>query len=372
MTQPRAFITGGAGFIGSRLAARLVDQGAEVTVFDSFLPQVHAGNPGNRARLEACGARIVEGDIRDRAAVDNALREAAPDIVYHLAAETGTGQSFDLPARYSEVNVMGTAHLIEAVRSHGPQVRRIVLAGTRAVYGEGAHVDAEGRLVTASARDDDAMASGDFEVRDARGTVLTPVATNADCSVAPASIYASSKLMQEYLLQQAFWGTGVAVGVLRLQNVFGPGQSLNNPYTGVLSIFCRQIQEGATLAIFEDGEITRDFVLVDDVVRAFAMMGSAAEMPGEILDIGSGQTATIRDIAGRLLELFGASRDRLRVTGAFRPGDVRHALADISRARDRLGWTPEVTLDEGLARLVEWSRTTAGTEAEAATARVGA
>ncbi|MDX5402062.1 MAG: NAD-dependent epimerase/dehydratase family protein, partial [Rhodobacterales bacterium] len=185
---------------------------------------------------------------------------------------------------------------------------------------------------------------------------LTPVPTNADCPVAPASIYASTKLMQEYLLQQAFWGTGTRVGILRLQNVYGPGQSLNNPYTGVLSIFCRQIREGRALDIYEDGLITRDFVLVDDVVRAFAMMGNAGVMPQDILDIGSGQPATILDVARKLLALLDAPTDRLTVTGAFRPGDIRHAVADISRAATLLGWAPEATLDAGLASLAAWSR----------------
>ena len=356
MTQGRVLVTGGAGFIGSRLAVRLASQGHRVTVFDNFLAHVHDGNPENRERLKATGITVIEADIRDRAALVEAVRVSDPEIIYHFAAETGTGQSFDLPTRYSEVNVLGTAHLIEAVRAHGGSVRRIVLSATRAVYGEGAYVDAEGRVATASARDDDAMAAGDFAVRDAAGRPLTPVATSAACPVAPASIYASTKLMQEYLLQQAFWGSDVAVGILRLQNVYGPGQSQNNPYTGVLSIFCRQIQEGGALAIYEDGEITRDFVLVDDVVNAFALMGSVTDMPTDILDIGSGETVTILEIARRLLDRFGMPRDQLTVTGAFRPGDIRHALADITLAREKLGWMPRFSLDEGLDRLVDWSR----------------
>lgn len=356
MTTMRVLITGGAGFIGSRLAERLALEGAEVTAFDNFHPQVHDGNPENRARLDKNGIAIFEGDVRDGAALRVAVAQTDPTVIYHLAAETGTGQSFDLPVRYTDVNVMGTAHLIEAVREKGPNVSRIIVAGSRSVYGEGAYLNDEGRLTTAQERTDAAMAAGDFLVRDAAGNLLTPTATNADCAVAPASVYASTKLMQEYMLKQAFWGTDVSVGILRLQNVYGPGQSLNNPYTGVLSIFCRQIQEGKTLAIYEDGEITRDFVLVDDVARAFAMMGTADEVPQEILDIGSGEPATILDIARRLLALFDAPTDRLTISGAFRPGDIRHAVADISLAQEKLGWKPQVSLDDGLARLAEWSR----------------
>jgi len=200
------------------------------------------------------------------------------------------------------------------------------------------------------------MARGDFSPRGRDRQTLTPVATQAACPVAPASVYASTKLMQEYMLTQAFWGSETQVGILRLQNVFGPGQSLNNPYTGVLSIFCRQIQDGRVLEIFEDGEITRDFVAVDDVVTAFAAMRQVDRIPREILDIGSGQGVTILAVARLLLRLLGADEDRLRITGAFRPGDIRHAVADIARARATLGWTPAVTLEDGLAALADWSR----------------
>lgn len=351
----RILITGGAGFIGSRLAVALSED-ATVTVFDNFHPQVHDGNPENRDRLARHAITVVEGDIRDAGAVADVVAKVRPQIIYHLAAETGTGQSFDLVSRYSDVNIMGTAHLIEAARAHAPDLARVILAGSRSVYGEGACVDADGRPAPAVERLDANLARGDFAPRDCNGRPLTPVPTDAACVVAPASIYASTKLMQEYLLTQAFWGTDVAVGILRLQNVYGPGQSLNNPYTGVLSIFTRQIMEGKTLDIFEDGEITRDFVLVDDVVAAFAAMSRVADMPRDILDIGSGAPATILDVAVRLLELLGAPADRYRITGAYRPGDIRYAVADITRARAALGWRPSRTLDQGLAALVRWSQ----------------
>ena len=350
----RVFITGGAGFIGSRLAEKL-SSAHHVTVFDSLLPQVHEGNPENQARLKACGAELIIGDVRDAASLSDAIRTARPDLLYHLAAETGTGQSFDLPVRYSDVNVMGTAHLIEAIRD-ARTVKRVILAGSRSVYGEGAHHTAEGTLVVAPERSVTDMENANFECRLQTGDKLTPVPTNADCPVAPASIYASTKLMQEYMLGQAFWGTDVQVGILRLQNVFGPGQSLNNPYTGVLSIFSRQIQEGASLNIYEDGTITRDFVHVEDVAQAFAMMGQVETMPSDILDIGSGQATTILEIAQMLLALFDQPTDKFKITGQFRPGDIRYAVADISRAQDHLGWTPQVPLSEGLRQLAAWSR----------------
>ena len=352
----RTLITGGAGFIGSRLAKRLAAQG-EVTVFDNLLPQAHEGNPENLARARACGARVVKGDVRDPGALRAVIAEAKPDVIYHFAAETGTGQSFDMPARYSDVNVMGTANLIEAIRAEVPELPRVILAGSRSVYGEGAYTGADGRAATACARDSARMEQGDFEVRDSAGAVLSPAATSAECPVAPASVYASTKLMQEHLLHQAFWGTPTGVGILRLQNVYGAGQSLNNPYTGVLSIFCRQIEEGRTLDIYEDGEIIRDFVHVDDVVRAFAQMGLTREMPKGIIDIGSGEPASILSVAKTLLELLGRPTDRYEITGKFRPGDIRYAVADIRRAAEELHWRPGKPLKDGLAELVDWSRT---------------
>lgn len=355
-------ITGGAGFIGVRLTAGLRAQlgpGAAITVFDSFHPQVHDGNPGARARLGEADARVVEGDIRDAAAVHAVVAQAAPEIVYHLASETGTGQSFDCPTRYSDVNVTGTAHLIEAIRaarSDGAPVSRVILASTRAVYGEGACVDAQGHPARAIERARTDLAAGHYAPKDAGGRFLTPIATcAATCPPAPASIYASTKLMQEYLLSQAFWGTDVGVGVLRLQNVYGAGQSLNNPYTGVLSIFTRQIAEGRTLDIFEDGRIVRDFVEVQDAVAALVAIGMTSTMPSGPIDIGAGEATTIHDVARHMLSLMDADPSRTRVTGDHRPGDIRHAVADIEAARRTLGWQPVVGLEQGLKRLITWS-----------------
>lgn len=356
MSDKSIFITGGAGFIGLRLALRLSRQG-QVTVFDNFHPQSHDGQSDARRRLHQHGVRVIEGDITDAAAIRTAIADTRPQLLYHLAAETGTGQSFTKLAHYNDVNVMGTAHLIEAVQRYVPHLPRIILAGSRAVYGEGACLDAKGRPAQPEIRRADDMGNGLYQPRDATGAILRPVPSNADCAVAPASVYASTKLMQEYLLRQAFWGSGTAVGILRLQNVYGPGQSLNNPYTGVLSIFCRQIQSGQILNIYEDGNIIRDFVLVDDVVRAFAMMGQVATMPQGILDIGTGKGASILETARLLLALFHEPPERLRITGAYRPGDIRHAVADISRAAAQLGWTPQVPLATGLSSLVAWSRT---------------
>lgn len=353
MTE-RVFITGGAGFIGSRVANRWAGTGAAVTIFDSLHPQVANIAPENCRRLARLGVEVIKGDVRDRAALVEAVGKSAPGIVYHFAAETGTGQSYDEPSRYCDVNVTGTANLVEALRVAAPETRRVVLAGSRSVYGEGACVDASGTPTPAVARTSEDLAACDYAPKDRSGNRLFPVATNADCPVNPASVYASTKLMQEYVLAQGLWGTGTELGILRLQNVFGPGQALNNPYTGVLSIFVQQVMEGKTLEIYEDGSITRDFVFIEDVVSAFFRMGTIETMPKGIIDIGNGVGTTILEAAQQILRALGKDPQRLRITGRFRPGDIYHAVADISRAMKELGWKPEHDFSLGIKQLVEW------------------
>lgn len=350
-------ITGGAGFIGSRLSAELTRQGHIVSIFDSLHPQVHFQNETNFNIAKNSGARLIIGDVRSRDDLQRAIKETGPECIFHLAAETGTGQSFDHPTRYSEVNIIGTTNLIDAIRSEGASVRKIVLAGSRSVYGEGACVNAQNAPTAAVARSREDLANGIYLPKSASGEVLTPVATSAEiCPVAPASVYASTKLMQEYLLSQAFWGTSVEVGILRLQNVFGPGQSMSNPYTGVISIFADQIMQGKTLNIFEDGEITRDFVFVDDVVRAFSCTVTADHFSDVIVDIGSGEASTIINVAKKLIDLVGDERNGLNVTGAFRAGDIRFALADIAKAKQRLNWQPQISVMEGLDKFSQWAK----------------
>lgn len=346
----RYFLTGGAGFIGSRLANRLAaTPGSDVTVYDNLHPQVHgaAQHPAGLAE----NIRFIRGDVGDREALTRALTDAAPDAVTHLAAETGTGQSADEPSRYCHTNVTGTANLIEAMRAANT-VSRVVLPSSRAVYGEGPYRAADGTVIIPPARSDGDMRRGRFAPLPEQA--LTPLPVRSDTPVAPCSIYASTKLMQEYLLTQGALGAW-HTAVLRLQNVYGPGQSLKNPYTGVLSIFSQQILEGKTLNIFEDGAIVRDFVFVDDVVDALYRALFADGLPdGLPVNIGSGTPATILDAARILLTQLGAPETRTRVSGDYRPGDIRHACADIGEAARFLGWQPQVSLEDGLSRLARW------------------
>jgi dTDP-L-rhamnose 4-epimerase len=348
-------ITGGAGFIGVRLANRLAAEGSKVVVLDNLHPQVH-GPSASPPHFER-GVLFRRGDVRNVQEIRSAFRDSQPDIVYHLAAETGTGQSFDEPARYCDVNVMGVAHLIETARAErGDRRLRIVLASSRAVYGEGAYRTKDGRLTSAPTRSVGAMRAGKFGHYDENGGELEPAPTPESLSASPASVYASTKLMQEHLLLQSGEDGAYETVVLRFQNVYGPGQSLRNPYTGVLSIFAAQILAGRRLNIFEDGEIVRDFVYVEDVVEALARAGAAAPAPQGPVNIGSGRAASIRHCAEILLAALGAPADRLDVTGQFRAGDIRHAVADIAKAEKTLGWRPTTSLEDGLSRLAAWAK----------------
>lgn len=353
------FITGGAGFIGRALALTLVSSGHHVTILDSLNPAVHPDSERAVRDLAEVGMKFILGDVRDGAALTKIVSSLDPQIIIHLAAETGTGQSYDLPVQYCDVNVMGTARLLEASRfakSSGGQLQRVILAGSRSVYGEGAGRDIDGRLVTAVPRRPSDLAAFDFAPRDIQGRVVVPVPSAASSThPAPASVYASTKLMQEHLLRQGLEQTGIECIILRLQNVYGAGQSLHNPYTGVLSIFARQLLDGRVLDIYEDGLITRDFVYVTDVVSAFHRACEMDWIGSQTLDIGSGREATIAEVAGMMVEELGLYDIRTRITGQFRPGDVRHAVADVSAARAHLNWMPVVELREGVAALITWA-----------------
>ncbi|URF03422.1 NAD-dependent epimerase/dehydratase family protein [Cupriavidus campinensis] len=358
MTQ-RILITGGAGFIGTRLVKALLQSmpDARIWVLDNLHPQVHG--PDAKAPIFPAGVAFLRGDVKDAATVRNAVAQSTPTLVYHLAAETGTGQSYDEVSRYCDVNVGGTAHLIEAMRTEaGAYVQRVVLAASRAVYGEGGYADADGREFVGLPRDAERMSQGNFEVPLPEGARLParPIPSHAGLPPAPASVYASTKLMQEYLLRQAGEGAKWNATILRFQNVYGPGQSLRNPYTGVLSIFAQQLLSGKNLNIYEDGEIARDFVFVDDVVNALVAAGPRDLPHGTILDIGSGEPVTILQAARVLIDNIGRAPESLSITGAFRVGDIRYAAADIRAAHQLLDWTPKVDVATGLAQLAAWAR----------------
>jgi len=349
-------ITGGAGFIGTTLARQLVAAGQSPLVVDSLHPQVHK-NAGRPERLPE-QVELWPLDVTVPSGWDAVLKLVRPTTIVHLAAETGTGQSLSEATRHSSVNVVGTTQLLDALTRADHVPDHIILASSRAVYGEGAW-EVDGEIYYPAGRSHEQLAAGQWDCMDRQGRIGAPrPAVAGETRTEPTNIYAATKLAQEHILRA--WGAarGCGVSVLRFQNVFGVGQALDNPYTGVLSIFTAQALGGGTLDVYEDGNIFRDFVYVDDVASALSAAISAPPKGARTLDIGSGESTTILDVARKIAELAGAPAPT--VSGAFRDGDVRAALCSISAARAEIGYTPTWTLARGLEALVEGAREVLG------------
>lgn len=346
-TLGTVLVTGGAGFIGCALAERLVGSADRWVAFDSLHPQVHPGST-RPAALHA-DAELVVGDVTNPADWERLLADVAPDTVIHLAAETGTAQSLDEASRHSRVNVVGTTELTDALGRSGRLPRHIVLASSRAVYGEGSWRRTDGTVFQPGMRSHAQLEAGQWDFPDAVALPTSAAATPP----APTSVYGATKLAQEHLLTAWGGARGVPISILRLQNVYGPGQSLINSYTGIVSLFSQWAREGREIPLYEDGHIIRDFVFIDDVAAAIAatlVAGPDAARP--VLDVGTGVATTIQDMAVSIAKYYGAPAPV--VVGKFRDGDVRAASADISATTQWLDWTPRVGLDEGVAALQDW------------------
>lgn len=338
-------VTGGAGFIGCALSQTLTETFDRVVALDNLHPQIHAER--TRPAGLAAAAELVVGDVTEADVWDDLLPQVKPDVVIHLAAETGTGQSLAESTRHGSVNVVGTTQLMDALSRHGLP-SRITLSSSRAVYGEGAWRHDDGGLFYPPQRTAAMVEGGHWDFPDG-----VPVAMDARyVQPSPVSVYAATKLAQEHLLRS--WGNalGVEVAVVRLQNVYGPGQSLTNPYTGILSLFARMARAGRSIPLYEDGDVRRDFVLIDDVAAAVAAAATSERVSQTPIDIGSGEFQTIGTAAALIADYYGAPAPQ--VTGQFREGDVRHAWADVTSAREVLGWTPRYSLAEGVQRLCDW------------------
>ncbi len=347
MTE-RVLISGGAGFIGCTLAPRLLARGAEVLAFDNLHPQVHT-SPGLPPRLHP-GVRFVPGDVTVASNWAALFKFFQPEVVVHLAAETGTGQSLTAANRHAAVNVSGTALLLDALVAARHVPRQFLLASSRAIYGDGAWRDESGHVFYPAGRSRAQLDEGEWDFRGPTGLPATALPHRAGTTIPnPISVYAATKLAQEHLLSAWCRAFGSRLTVLRLQNVYGPGQSVTNPYTGVLTLFARLSRERRALDIYEDGEIIRDFVHVEDVASA---MESALGREGEgvrTYDVGSGAPTTIAAVARHLARRFEAPEPI--VSGRFRDGDVRAASCDITAAARDLGYAPRISIEAGLETL---------------------
>ena len=350
--KSRIVITGGAGFIGTTIAQRIGDRAQDLLAVDSMHPQVHKG-AGRPDRLPS-EVELWPFDVTVPTNWDALLKLERPSTVVHLAAETGTGQSLREATRHGSVNVVGTTQMLDAFSRAGHVPDHIILASSRAVYGEGAW-EADGEIFYPPARTHEQLAAAQWDPRSPSGATARSIAAEASWTRAePTNIYAATKFAQEHILRA--WGAamGCAITILRFQNVYGVGQSLDNPYTGVLSIFTRQALSGETINVYEDGAIVRDFVYVDDVADSVIAAIDTPPATTHTLDIGLGTSSTILEVATTLASHAGAPVPV--VSGAFRDGDVRAASCSVDAARAAIGNEPKVSLTEGLSRLVEGSR----------------
>lgn len=347
MAEKICLVTGGAGFIGCALSAALAESFDRVVAFDNLHPQVHPDS----SRPTALDSRVefVRGDVTDAEAWDELLSSVSPETIIHLAAETGTGQSLMEATRHARVNVVGTTEMLDALVRHNCLPAKIVLTSSRAVYGEGAWMERASRALSYPGQR--TRAQLEAQAWDFPG--LEPLPFNATSTEPhPTSVYGVTKLAQEQILCAWALAVGVKPILLRLQNVYGEGQSLINPYTGIVSLFARLAREGKSIPVYEDGLIVRDFVHITDV--ASAILGAIARGDAAITpyDVGSGIATTIQQLAEIVAAYYGAPAPH--ITAAYRHGDVRHASCEITRTEQDLHWRPLVTVDEGIRRLCNW------------------
>jgi dTDP-L-rhamnose 4-epimerase len=357
----KVLITGGAGFIGSRLASKLAQQDCAVTVLDNLSAQVHTHRPEDSPLFRSLPSdvRFMRGDITCRDDLERAL--AGQEVVVHLAAETGTGQSMYEIDRYCRVNVGGTALLLDVLANSPHSVRRVVVASSRSVYGEGKYWSKEFGAVYPDHRSSADMQSGDFEIKHPGCSgPLAAVATDEESKLHPSSVYGITKLTQEQLVMTVCPALGVDPVAFRYQNVYGPGQSLSNPYTGILSIFSNLIMCGKGINVFEDGLESRDFVYVDDAVDATISGIRRPEAANEIFNVGSGRPVSVRLVADTLSRHLG-NQVPVAVSGNFRVGDIRHNYACLKKIGRLLGFTAQHDFETGSALFCAWVQRTGST-----------
>ncbi|WP_343522473.1 NAD-dependent epimerase/dehydratase family protein [Pedobacter sp.] len=349
-------ITGGAGFIGSNLALRLIDKGYNITVLDNLSQQIHGSDPVLTSPLYQSikdKVTFVKGSVTNKEDWQKALNGV--DCVVHLAAETGTGQSMYDIYNYVNVNIGATALLLDILTNEKHQVKRVVVAESRAIYGEGRYFSEElNTFVYPEERTEDFLSKGDFEVKYQGVTKpLELVGTTEDSKIHPTSVYGITKQVQGQLVHLVCPKLGIDAVSFRYQNVYGPGQSLSNPYTGILSIFSTRIKNGNGLNIFEDGKETRDFVYINDVVDATILGIEVKEAAGHAFNIGTGVATDVVTLANTLINTYGVDVP-VTVSGNYRLGDIRHNFADITLAKDILGYEPKWSFEKGIGEFAKW------------------
>lgn len=348
-------ITGGAGFIGSNLACQLIKKGYNITVLDNLSPQIHGENPAESSPLFRSikdKVNFIYGTVTSKDNWETALKDQ--DVIVHYAAETGTGQSMYEIQKYVDVNINGTAIMLDILANQEHSVKKVVVASSRSIYGEGKYRSVEKGIVYPKHRTSEYMDTGDFEVK-YPGCVqpLELMATDEESKIHPSSVYGITKQNQEQMIMTVCPTLGIAPVAFRYQNVYGPGQSLKNPYTGILSIFSTQIKNGNGINIFEDGKETRDFVFIEDVVDATILGIEMEEANGEVFNVGTGIATDVITVANALVDNYGIEIP-ITIGGNYRMGDIRHNFADMTKIKTKLNFEPAFHFDRGIKLFCDW------------------
>jgi dTDP-L-rhamnose 4-epimerase len=349
-------ISGGAGFIGSNLALKLISYGYTVTILDNLSPQIHGEDAEKKSTLFLSikdKVKFIKGCVTSKS--DWQMSINGQDAIIHFAAETGTGQSMYEIEKYTKVNVGGTAIMLDILANQNHDVKKVIIASSRSIYGEGKYWSDElNAAVYPKHRIDDFMKKGDFEVKYlGLAEPLSLMATDEDSKIHPSSVYGITKQNQEQMIMTVCPTIGIAPVAFRYQNVYGPGQSLSNPYTGILSIFSTLIQNGKEINIFEDGKESRDFVFIDDVVAATILGLENEEANGEVFNVGTGEAIDVITVANELIKNYG-SQTKVNITGNYRLGDIRHNFADLSKIQNLLGFVPKYNFATGIKIFTDW------------------
>lgn len=354
MNMKNILITGGAGFIGSNLALKLIEKGYKITVLDNLSKQIHGENPEETSPLFKSikdQVTFIEGTVTSKEDWKKALENQ--HIIVHFAAETGTGQSMYCIEKYTEVNIQGTAIMLDLLANSKNIVEKIVIASSRSIYGEGKYKHPDLGIVYPSHRKEKDMLAGNFELTYRDNEILELLSTDEESKIHPSSVYGITKQNQEQMIMTVCPTLGIAPIGFRYQNVYGPGQSLSNPYTGILSIFSTQIRNNNPIQIFEDGKETRDFVFIDDVVNATILGIEKDEANGNVYNVGTGVATNVLEVANSLIKAYNINVP-VTVTGRFRLGDIRHNFADLTKIKKHLGFEPTVYFKEGIQKFSDW------------------
>lgn len=354
----KILITGGAGFIGSNIALKLLKMGYDVRVLDNLSPQIHGANPDQTSPLYnniKGKVDFIKGSVTNRNDWKKAINGI--DGIIHLAAETGTGQSMYEIEKYVNTNIMGTAMLLDMLTNEKNTIKRVVVAESRAIYGEGKYHCEKCGIVYPEERHEKDLSNGEFECKcPVCNSDVKILPTTEDSLIHPTSVYGITKQVQGQLVHLTCKNIGIESISFRYQNVYGPGQSLSNPYTGILSIFSTRIKNGNGINIFEDGKESRDFVYINDVVDATILGLTVPGISGHVFNIGTGIATDVMTVAKTLVKHYGIDVP-ITISGNYRLGDIRHNFADISKARKLLGFSPKWSFDQGIANFVEWVNT---------------